>query len=155
MSYNSQFETIRMKARKLAALAARGEGGEREAAQAKLEAFLTRWNLTLESLDAGEKRPRGLVCVLDPKKPSADKELACLAWQCLVYVLGYTPEATSYLHKDVVKNAKGKARLVAFYVHEVELSDADFDDWQACFKHYGPAFEATRVRLRRKHFMLA
>lgn len=149
MSDELRFESLRMKARKLAALAARGEGGEREVAAAKLSAFLAAHGLTLESLEAGEKRTRELVCVLDPKKPRADQDLACLAWQCVVYVLGHSPEATSYRRKDVVKNAKGKARPVAFFVHHVDLTDAEFEDWQACFAHYAPAFEATRVRLRR------
>ena len=149
MSDHARFESLRMKAQKLAALAARGEGGEREVASAKLSAFLAAHGLTLESLEAGEKRARELVCVIDPKKPRADKDLAKLGWQCLVYVLGYSPKADCYKRKDVVKNAKGKARFVAFYVHHVDLTEAEFEDWQACFAHYAPAFEATRVRLRR------
>jgi len=149
MSDDLKFESLRMKARKLAALAARGEGGEREVAAAKLSAFLASHGLTLESLEAGEKRTRELICVLDPKKPKADQDLARLAFQCIVIVLGYIPEGASYKRRDVVKNAKGKARPVTFFVQHVDLTDAEFEDWQACFGHYAPAFEATRVRLRR------
>lgn len=145
----AKFESLRMKAQKLAALAARGEGGEREVAAAKLAAFLAAHGLTLESLDASERHTRELVCVLDPKKPRADEDLARLAFQCCVYVLGYCPEVASYRRKEVVKNAKGKARPVAFYVHRVDLTDQEFEDWQACFGHYAQDFEATRVRLRR------
>lgn len=146
---SAEFESLRMKARKLAALAARGEGGERETAQRKLEAFLRQHGMTLDSLEASERRSRELVCVLDPKKPRADKDLARLAFQCCVHVLGYCPEAASYRRKAVVKSVKGKARPVAFYVHHVDMNDAEFEDWQACFYHYAPAFEDTRVRLRR------
>lgn len=149
MSDHAQFESLRMKARKLAALAARGVDGEREAAQAKLQAFLTRWNITLESLDAGERKTRELVCVLDPKRPKKDADLARLAWQCVKYIMGFAPEAASFLRTQQIKRPKGKAQQVRFYVHHVDMSKAEFEDWEACFQHYGPAFEATRARLRR------
>jgi hypothetical protein len=149
MSDAAKFESLRMKARKLAALAARGVGGERNVAAAKLTAFLALHGMTLDSLEASERRTRELVCVLDPKKPRADEDLARLAFQCCVYVLGYCPEGASYRRKEVMKNAKGKARTVAFYVHHVDMTEPEFEDWQACFGHYAQAFEATRVRLRR------
>lgn len=61
MTEITEFESLRMKARKLAALAARGVDGERETAQRKLEAFLRQHGMTLDSLEAGDKwqRPAG------------------------------------------------------------------------------------------------
>jgi len=143
------FESLRMKARKLAALAARGVGGEKQTAQAKLEAFLTRWNMTLESLDAGERRERELACVLDPAKPCKDLQLARLAGQCLAYVLGQKSQHRTFICQRGKTNAKGRVVKVSFYVLRAELTDAEFEDWEACFQCYAPSFESTRVRLRR------
>lgn len=145
----SEFESIRMKARKLAELGARGVDGERAAAQTKLREFLARHGITLESLDAGERRERELSCVLDANKPRKDLDLARLAGQCLAYVLGRPSTHRTFVCQRGKTNARGKVVKVSFYVLREDLTDAEFEDWQACFQYYAPSFEASRIKLRR------
>lgn len=143
------FESLRMKARKLAALAARGVGGEREAAAQKLQALLARHGLTLESLEAGERRWCELECVHDPVKPTKDRDLLRLAAQCLVYVMGRSVHKEGEGRVRSVMSAKGRVRRHSFWVLKAELTDAEFEDWSECFAWYAPAFVKSRQRLRR------
>lgn len=143
------FESLRMKARKLAALAARGVGGEREAAEHKLQAFLARHGMTLESLEAGERRWCELECVHDPVKPTKDRDLVRLAAQCLVYVMGRGVYKESEIRVRSVMSLKGRVRNLKFWVLRAELTEAEFEDWSECFAWYVPAFVKSRQRLRR------
>ncbi len=142
------FESLRMKARKLAALAARGVGGEREAAAQKLQAFLARHGLTLESLEAGERRWCELECVVDPTRPTKDNDLARLAVQCLVYVMQCDVPREAALRPRMIETSKGRRRKAQFWVMRAQLTPPEFEDWVACFGCHAPAFVKCRQRLR-------
>lgn len=143
------FESARMKARKLAALATAGVDGERENAIRLLEAHLKKHGLTMAALSDEVRIKRSLACVIDPKKPTKDKELRDLGAQTLAYVLAkrlkHIKHAVFVI--DTTKLFPGKR--TRFFMIEAELTELEFEDWVACFRHFAPSFVATRIKLRR------
>lgn len=148
----SAFESIRMKALKLAALAARGVGGEAAAAQAKLEALLARPGMTLLDLVSEDSRQtRELDIIADPLRPKLDKELRGLAGNCLAYVLQRsvsTVQCGSVIRRRSIMSRRGNIRWVRYYVMQAELTAGELEDWEACFAHYKPSFLSTRKKLQ-------
>lgn len=134
------FESARMKALKLAALASRGVGGEAEVARRKLAKHLEAHGLTLEMLSVTTRSERMLHCVVDLNKATKDTGLVKLAGQCLGYVLN---ESALQYSSRVVKLGKRSC-----YVVKAELTDLEFEDWTNCFCHYAPLFVASRKNLQ-------
>lgn len=142
------FESARMKARKLAALAAAGVDGECENAIRLLEAHLAKHGLTMAALSDETRTDRHLNCIVDPKKLIKDTQLRGLAVQTLCYVLAKRPKEIKYgVFEVVTQGAKGK-RCKLFRV-QAELTELEHEDWVACYLHYAPAFVSTRTKLRK------
>jgi len=137
---SAEFESARMKALKLAALATRGVGGEAEVARRKLAEHLERPGLTLDMLSVSARSERMLHCTVDLNKATKDIGLMKLAGQCLGYVLN--DSALHYVSR-VVKLGKRSC-----YVVKAELTDLEFEDWTNCFCHYAPLFVASRKNLQ-------
>lgn len=146
---NHEFESALMKARKLAALAAAGVGGERENAVRMLEAHLTRHGLTMAALGDESRQMRGLACVLDAKKPTKDKELRDLGAQTLAYILGRRVKHIKHAVFVVKTPLLKPGKITSFFLIEADLTELEHEDWLACFQHYAPSFVATRIKLRR------
>lgn len=146
---SNEFESALMKARKLAALASAGVGGERENAVRMLEAHLTRHGLTMAALSDESRITRSLACVLDPKKPTRDMDLRALGTQTLCFVLGKRPKHIKHTTFEIDTTKLFPGKRTRFYMIEAELTELEHEDWQACFKHYAPSFVATRTKLRR------
>lgn len=135
---NDSYESARMKARKLAALALRGVGGEAEAAAEALRRHLQRWNLKLEDLQ--EQHEERWVD-LGPCKASEFKDLRALALNCLAWLLHQPVRAVTRLEKAGKKGGRLKVSAT--------VSLADEKEWKDCFAHYAPEYLKTRQKLRR------
>lgn len=138
------FESARMKAMKLAALASAGVGGERENALRMLEAHLKRHGLTMAALGDDGRCERMLHCVVDMRHPTKDTGLLELAGQCLAYVLN--KQKLRYRSRTLPIHVLGKKK--SCFVVIADLTAAEHEDWVACFTHYAPDFVKTRKQLR-------
>jgi hypothetical protein len=148
------FESARMKALKLLALAMRGEGGEARNAQRALAAHCAKFHIDLASLSADEREIHGLAIVVKapgwPIKP--DLDLSFLAVQCLRYVCGtdkITPsdlQVGPYVEYHPTKR-KGKAAPPAIYLMYATVTSAEYEDWRSCFSHYAPLWWAMKKDL--------
>lgn len=146
---SDEFESVRMKALKLAALAAAGVDGERENAVRMLEAHLARHGLTMAALSDESRKMRSLACVLDAKKPTKDSDLRDLGAQTLSYVLGRRVKHIKHAVYVVNTTLLKPGKRTRFFLIEAELTELEHEDWRACYMHYAPSFVATRQKLRR------
>jgi hypothetical protein len=143
---SAEFETARMKARKLAALAARGVGGERETAQHMLARHLKVHGLSLRDLaDEEQRQARDLDA--GPCPAALKNDMTGLLANCLAFVLQHRVLIVTGLAR--VDKAKGRKRAgkVRHLIACAELTQAELEDWKECFEHYRPAFLETRKRL--------
>lgn len=138
------FESVRMKALKLAALASRGVGGEAETAQRKLTEHLSKHGLTLEMLSESARKERMLHCVVNPAQPVKDSALLNLGGQCLAYVLN----EHKFKYRSRVLPIHGFGKKKSCYVIVADLTDLEFEDWVAFFQHYAPLFVSSRKDMR-------
>lgn len=147
----SEFESTRMKALKLAALAAGGEGGEAENARRMLHALLRRHGLTVDALRPKERATHYLDVIVKKKwwKPCKDKVLAALAVQCLRFVCGTDQMNVQVRVCSIEVRTRGlKVKTAPIYELSAEVTDAEFEDWRACFDHYAPSLAETLADLR-------
>lgn len=150
---NNEYESARMKALKLAALAAQGVDGERENAQRMLDAHLKKHGLTLQGLIGGERRERGFDAIVRGYQcypPKLDRSLAKLAGQCLRFVCD-SDDVNVFLRKDEIevpaKRGLGWKMVKVWHVF-ANVTDDEFDDWRECFDHYARHLMDTMDELR-------
>ena len=145
---NEVFESALMKARKLAALAAVGVGGEKDNAMRALDRHLRTHGLTLNQLRTDTRTERVLPCFDARRKPMVNADLVKLAVQCLAYVLNAPVSARTGKQKFAWRNAKGRQVMVSGDVMLADLTDLEVEDWVACFAHFMPSFLATQKKLK-------
>lgn len=151
----NKFESLRMRAIKLAAMAARGEGNEAEIAKQRLKELMERYGLT-EALLTDEVRTEIRIdAVVNDDRPCVDKDLTQLAVNCLAFVL-----QRADLNADPVRcqvcvwtrtgcnKPTDKVRTRRYQAVHARLTAAEAEDWKACYEFYKPAFLALRKHLR-------
>lgn len=146
------YESARMKALKLLALACRGVGGEADNARQLLEAHCARHGISIDTLTANDRSTRALnIVVKSPKwKPKRDMQLAQLAVQCLRYIKGTDDiQLGGVLNFPWPSTRKRKKPLVVFCI-EAELTLAEWEDWRSCFDHYAPALWEMQTQLQKQ-----
>jgi hypothetical protein len=142
------YESALMKARKLAALAAAGVGGERDNALEALERHLQRHCISLDDLRTDDRKPRVLPCFEPKRKPVVNADLVKLGVQCLSYVLNAKVNCKTGKQQFSWKNPKGRIVKAWGGVIVTELTDLELEDWAACFAHFLPDFVATQRKLK-------
>jgi hypothetical protein len=146
------FESARMKALKLLALASRGVGGEAENARKMLEAHCAKHGINIATLADCERSPRKLLVAVNERawQPKPCMELAQLAVQCLRYILEQddvklgSVRRIKYVYR---RNLKSKAKVCEVYEVEADTTLAEWEDWRSCFDYYAPHFWQTKVQL--------
>jgi len=151
----SDFESILVKARKLAALAAADSGateGERANAQRMLEEHLARHDITQESLKQQQMKRRELdVCSLrKTDKPGLHAKLRALAANLFWYVVGDSKRAVYYRKGELSRPSRGAGPDQTFRVWVVlaDCTELEFEDWRACFYHFAPSYLDSEAELR-------
>lgn len=140
---NDAYESVLMKARKLAALASGGVEGERENAQEALRRHLEKHGLRLEQLRTDDRRERTLPCFDARKKPVMNKDLVSLGVQCLSFVMNAKVQVQAGKMKFPWKGKRVWGGFV-----DAELTDLEWEDWVACFAHFMPDFLATQKKMK-------
>ncbi|WP_395741050.1 hypothetical protein [Prosthecobacter sp.] len=147
---NEVYESALMKARKLAALAAAGVGGERANALEMLERHLRRHRLSLDDLRTDDRKRRVLECFDVKRKPMVNADLAALGVQCLAYVLNEPVKC--HTGNKAFPWVSGKGRKAKPYAYGsvliADLTDMEEEDWRACFGHFMPDFLATQKAMK-------
>jgi hypothetical protein len=149
------FESARMKALKLLALASRGVGGEADNARKMLEAHCTRHGIDGATLADCERSTRQLLIVIkNPAwKPKRDMKLAQLAVQSLRYIRGIANlpigacRSVQYIHRA---SDKARPRKYTVYAVEAEATLAEWEDCRSCFDHYAPDFWKMQMLLEHR-----
>lgn len=146
------YESARMKALKLLALACRGVGGEAANAKRLLDEHCSKHGISLDTLTDSDRSMRSLPVAVKHAawKPKPDIRLAQLAVQCLRYVKGTDNVGFESLSKSEHPSARKTKRPKYVYSIEAELTLAEWEDWRSCFDHYAPLMWVMQTRLEKQ-----
>lgn len=146
------YESARMKALKLLALACRGVGGEAENAKRLLEKHCARHGISIDTLTSDDRSMRSLpIAVKHPAwKPKLDIRLAQLAVQCLRYIKATDNLDFQSLSKCEYPSARKTKKPKYVYSIEAELTLAEWEDWRSCFDHYAPLMWKMQLHLEKQ-----
>lgn len=156
MKTSKPYESILLKARKLAAMADPANGAapaEIEAAEKALAELVARYHIKPDDLDESKREMRLLICKsrFRDQPPKLDKNLAYFARVCFAYIVGDINRKTRIFQTEIELPTRGLAVKMR-QVHAVEAfcTECEYSEWKECFEHYAPDFIEMNDELRRE-----